>query len=269
MMEVRGRALSRFSANNIRPGMPMSSLEDVLVPVYLLHRYQTEAAAKVLGGLFYTYAVRGDGQKVTERIPAAEQRRAIDALLRTIRPETLTLPENVIALIPPSAIGYSRTREDFRNRTGVTFDPIAAAESAASLTVGLMLHPERAARLVQYHSEDSSLPGLEEVIEKLLVATWRAEPALGLGGQVQRAVNGVVLYDLMVLAANDHAPLQVRATALAKLVGLREWLGSQTPADASLRAYQQFAIAQIKRFETNPKEIPLPKPADPPPGQPI
>ena len=52
----------------------MSTLEDVLVPVYLLHRYQTEAASKVLGGLYYTYAVRGDGQKITERIPGAEQR---------------------------------------------------------------------------------------------------------------------------------------------------------------------------------------------------
>jgi hypothetical protein len=269
MMEVRGRVLSRFSANNIRPGTPMSTLEDVLVPVYLLHRYQTEAAAKVLGGLFYTYAVRGDGQKITERIPAAEQRRAIDALLRTIRPETLTLPESVIALIPPTAIGYSRSRENFGNRTGVTFDPVTAAESAANLTIGLMLNPERAARLVQYHAEDSSAPGLDEVTDKLLAATWKAEPALGLGGQVQRAVDGVVLYNLMALASNEGAPLQVRATALAKLVGLREWLAQQTVADASLRAYHQFAIALIKRFETNPKEITVPKPADPPPGQPI
>ncbi len=268
MMEVRGRVLSRFSANNIRMGAPMSTLEDVLVPVYLLHRYQTEAAAKVLGGLFYTYAVRGDGQKVTERIPPAEQRRALDALLRTIRPETLTLPESVIALIPPRAIGYPRSREDFRNRTGVTFDPVGAAESAASMTVGLMLNPERAARLVQYHAEDNNLPGLEEVVDRLLSATWKAEPVLGLGGQVQRAVDGVVLYDLMALAANDHAPLQVRATALAKLVGLREWLAGQQ-GESSLKAYYQFAVAQIKRFETNPKEIGVPKPADPPPGQPI
>jgi hypothetical protein len=269
MMEVRGRVLSRFSANNIRIGAPMSTLEDVLVPVYLLHRYQTEAAAKVLGGLFYTYAVRGDGQKVTERIPAAEQRRALDALLRTIRPETLTLPESVIALIPPRALGYPRGREDFRNRTGVTFDPVGAAESAAALTVGLMLHPERAARLVQYHAEDNNLPGFEEVVDKLLAATWKAEPVLGLGGQVQRAVDGVVLYDLMALAANDRAPLQVRATSLAKLVSLREWLAGQAPGENGMKAYYQFAAAQIKRFENNPKEIGVPKPSDPPPGQPI
>ena len=260
LMEVRGRALSRFSANNIREGEPMSRLEDVLVPVYLLHRYQTEATAKVLGGLFYTYAVRGDGQKVTERIPGAEQRRAIDALLRTIRPETLTLPENVIALIPPSAIGYPRTREDFRTRTGLTFDPVSTAESAASLTVGLMLNPERAARLVQYHAEDANLPSLDEVIDRLLSATWKAESVPGLGAQVQRAVDSTVVYHLMILAANERAAAQARSTALAKLLGLREWLVGQTPTDPSLKAFYQFATVQIRRFEMNPKEIGMSKP---------
>jgi hypothetical protein len=269
MMDVRGRALSRFSANNIREGEPMSRLENVLVPVYLLHRYQTEAASKVLGGLFYTYALRGDGQKVTERVPAAEQRRALDALLRTIRPETLTLPENILALIPPSAIGYPRSRENFRNRTGVTFDPLGAAESAASLTVGLILNPERDARLVQYHAEDSSLPSLDEVIDRLMGATWKAEPAVGLGGQVQRTVDTVVLYDLMALSANEQASPQSRATALAKLVALREWANGQNPADAGLKAFYQFGAAQIRRFENNPKEIGIPKPAEAPPGQPI
>jgi len=213
--------------------------------------------------------VRGDGQKVTERIPGPEQRRAIDALLRTIRAETLTLPENVIALIPPSAIGYPRTREDFRNRTGVTFDPVSAAESAASLTIGLMLNPERAARLVQYHAEDSSLPSLEEVIDRLLAATWKADPVPGLGAQVQRAVNSAVVYHLMVLAANEHASAQARATALAKVLGLREWMVAQTPADPSLKAFYQFASMQIRRFEMNSKEIGMPKPAELPPGQPI
>ena len=92
MMDVRATALENFSANAIRMGEPMSTLEDVLVPVYLLHRYQAEAASKVVGGLNYSYALRGDGQKITEHIPGAEQRRALDALLRTIKPETLTMP---------------------------------------------------------------------------------------------------------------------------------------------------------------------------------
>jgi hypothetical protein len=269
MMQVRAKALDRFSANNIRVGDPMSSLEDVLVPVYLLHRYQTEAASKVLGGLYYTYALRGDGQKVTEHVTGAEQRRALDALLRTIDPRELTLPERIIALIPPPAEGYRRTREDFRDRTGLTFDPVGAAESAAGMTIGLILNPERAARLVQYHAQDNNLPGLDEVMDKLIAATWKAQPAPGLSAQVQRATDAVTLYELMVLAANESAPAQVRATAAGKLSGLRDWLGAQKSQDATLQAFYQFGAEQIKRFQANPKDIGVPRPPAPPPGMPI
>lgn len=269
MMNVRAKVLDRFSANNIRMGDPMSSLEDVLVPVYLLHRYQTEAAAKVLGGLYYTYALRGDGQNVTRRVPGDEQRRALDALLRTIDPQTLTLPARILALLPPPALGYPRTREDFPDRTGLTFDPVGAAESAAGMTIGLILNPERAARLVQHHAEDADQPGLDEVLDKLIASTWRAEPAAGLSGQVQRATDSVVLHGLMVLAANEAAPAQVRATASQKIDGLAAWLNQPPARDPSLTAFHQFAAAQIKRFQTNPKEIGIPRPPDPPPGMPI
>jgi len=269
MMGVRAKVLARFSANNIRPGEPMSSLEDVLVPVYLLHRYQTEAAAKVLGGLFYTYAVRGDGQKITEPVSGAEQRKALEALLKTVTPEALTLPRRILDLIPPVAIGYERTREDFRERTGLTFDPVGAAESAAGITVGLILNAERDARLVEHHAEDPGQPGLEEVIDRLLEATWKAHPAAGLEGQVQRAVDSVALYDLMQLAVDQAAPAQVRATAWQKLAELREWLTPQAPADGSLKGFYRFATAEIKRFEADPKTIGIGRPPEPPPGMPI
>lgn len=269
MMDARAKALDRFSANNIRVGDPMSSLEDVLVPVYLLHRYQAEAASKVLGGLYYTYALRGDGQKVTERVSGAQQRRALDALLRTIRPQALTLPQRILDLIPPPAEGHPRTIEDFHHRTGLTFDPVGAAESAAGMTIGLMLNAERAARLVQYHAEDPNLPGLDEVIDRLIGATWKAQPAPGLAAQVQRATDAVALVDLMALAANESAPAQVRATASQKLEELRAWLGLQAPADRSLAAFFQFAATQIRRFQTNPKDVSLQRPPAAPPGMPI
>ena len=269
MMDVRAKVLDRFSANNIRVGDPMSSLEDVLVPVYLLHRYQAEAAAKVLGGLYYTYALRGDGQKVTGPVPGAEQRRALDALLRTIAPQSLTLPERILALLPPPSLGYPRTREDFRDRTGLTFDPVGAAESAAGMTIGLILNPERAARLVQHHAEDDTQPSLDEVLEKLMSATWQAPPAAGLAGQVQRATDSVVLHDLMMLAANESAPAQVRATASQKIALLQQWLSQPAAREPSLAAFCQFAADQIKRFQTNPKDIGIPRPPEPPPGMPI
>ncbi|MGI8743477.1 MAG: zinc-dependent metalloprotease [Bryobacteraceae bacterium] len=263
LMRVRARVLSRFSANNIRVGDPMSTLEDVLAPMYLLHRYETEAASKVLGGSYYTYALRGDGQKVTEPVSAREQNRALAALLATITPQALTLPANILALIPPPAHGYQRTRDDFRNRTGLSFDPVGAAESAANLTIGLILNPERAARLIQYHAQDASAPGLDEVIDKLMTATWRARPVTGLAGEVQHAVDYVVLYHLMALAGNDAVPAQARAIAYARLDELKNSSGFGSSA------HKRFAAAQIDRFQKNPKEIPVPKPLEAPPGQPI
>jgi hypothetical protein len=264
MMKVRAKALDGFSANAIRPGEPMSTLEDVLVPVYLLHRYQTEAAAKVLGGLNYTYALRGDGQKPTAPVPGAEQRRALDALLGTLAPEALTLPQRIIDLIPPPALGYPRTREDFQDRTGLAFDPVGAAESAADMTIALILDSQRDARLVQHHAEDAAQPGLEEVIDKLLAATWKARPPAGLEAQVQHATDAVALYRLMQLATDQEAPAEVRAIAWQKLAALREWLTGQ-PANA----FYRFGAAEIKRFEADPKVIGVPRPPALPPGMPI
>jgi hypothetical protein len=266
MMKVRAAVISRFGDGVIRFGAPMSSIEEALVPAYLLHRYQTEAAAKVLGGAYYAYALRGDDQKILEDVPASKQRRALTALLATISPDFLSLPPRILDLIPPTAFGYERTREDFRSRTGLTFDPLGAAEAGANLTIGLILNAERAARLEQYHARDSAFPGLEDVIDALLGATWYAAPRAGAQRSVQGAVDSVVLYHLMALGADSNASDQVRGVALSKLQALRVKLEAGSPASPGLSAY---AIAQIKRFEQNPKEVTVPKPADPPPGQPI
>ena len=127
-MRVRQIGLRNFGEKKIRPGTPMATLEDVLVPLYMGHRYQVEAAAKVVGGLKYTYALRGDGQMVTEIVSPEEQRRALRGLLATIAPEALALPERILTLIPPRPLGYERGREHFKIRTGITFDPLAAGE---------------------------------------------------------------------------------------------------------------------------------------------
>ena len=271
VMEIRARALERFSERNIREGAPLATLEDALVPVYLFHRYQVEAAVKVLGGVEYSFALRGDGQTPVRAVPPEEQRRALDAVLATISAGALTMPERLLAMIPPRPIGYGRGREHFRIRTGLTFDPIAAAETAANHSVRLLLNPERAARLVEYHGRDAKLPGLGEVIDALLAATWKANREAGFAGEVQRATEQVTLYHLMALAANERAAAQVRALAWLKLGELREWLDREGRAASNegQRAHALFALARIKKFEDDPKQIPLPAPAEPPDGPPI
>jgi hypothetical protein len=262
MLDVRDRALQRFGENVILPGRPMSAIEDVLVPVYLSHRYQVEAAAKLLGGLEYSYAVRGDDETVTRIVSGADQRRALAALMRTITAETLTLPEALLQSMPPRAYSFDRTRESFRSRTGLTFDPVAAAESAADLTLRLVLHPERAARLMQYHAREAASPSLQDVIDAVIGATWRAPRLKGLASEVQQTVQSVALYHLMALASADTAPLGVRAVAQAKLGALQREL---EPTDAVRRHHADL----IRRFLNDPKSPTVPRPLDAPEGQPI
>jgi hypothetical protein len=257
LLKVRSLALSRFSENNIQTGAPMATLDEVLVPLYFLHRYQTEAAAKVLGGNEYTYALRGDGQPATKIVPAAEQTRALTALLATVNPETLTLPERILNLIPPRPPGHPRTQETFPAQTGLTFDPIAGAEAAADMTVSLLLNPQRAARLVQYHAQNASNPGLPQVIDALLNATWRSRLPSGLKGEVAQVVNDIVLVRLLSLATDQSASTQVKAIATAHIRELK------------LLIKRPYELNLIERFERDPKSFELPKLPEPPPGQPI
>ena len=273
IMALRAKALESFSEKKVRVGLPMSSMEDILVPVYMYHRYQTEAAVKTLGGLDYTYAVRGDGQKISQIVPGTEQRAALTALLATLDPKALAIPERLLRLLPPRAHGYPRTREDFRIRTGVTFDALSAAESAADLTAGLLLHPERASRLVEYHARDQANPGLAEVLDRLLSATWKSRRPRGtLIAEVGRTVDNVVLYRLMQLAANEEASEQARAIAFWKLTQLRQYLEEHrgiSDSEDGQAAHYLYAANQIREFEKDPKRITVSKPVDPPDGAPI
>ncbi|MFQ5771909.1 MAG: zinc-dependent metalloprotease, partial [bacterium] len=234
-------------------------------------RYQVDAASKLLGGLYYTYAVRGDGQKITEMIPPQEQRKALSALLATLQPEALAIPQKILNMIPPRAFGYGRSRETFKIRTGLTFDALAAAETAANLTVSFILHPARASRLVEYHARNYKFPGLNEVIDKLLMSTWKAAHGSGYHAEIQRVVDNVILQNLLSLAANEEAATQVRAVTSLKLDELKTWLTEQLNKvkDERQRAHNYFAVLQIGRFQDHPEEMNLTKPVEPPAGQPI
>jgi hypothetical protein len=90
-MAVRRVAMSRFGLRNIRVGEPIALLQERFVPVYLMHRFAINSLAKTIGGMEYSNAIRGDGQQATRPIPAAEQRRALSALLRALSPSSVLL----------------------------------------------------------------------------------------------------------------------------------------------------------------------------------
>ncbi len=269
LLTVRAAALKRFGPDTIRIGEPMAEMEVTLVPLYLLHRYQTEATAKLIGGLDYRYAVRGDGGMVTEMIPAAKQRQALAAVLKTLDASTLTLPDSLLQLLPPVPPGYPRTRESFGGFTGVTFDPEGAVEAAAGLTVSLLFDPARASRLVEYHARDASLPGLEEVIRQTLAATWDAPRQPGLVGLTQNTVDDLVLRGLLGLAANAKASPEARAEALEQAIQLKHSLLDRQLTATEAIAHRDAAVRQIEDFQRNPAKY-APAPILPtPPGQPI
>src|SRR5215510_3518941 len=205
VMKVRAAALRRFGENNIREGAPVATIEDVLVPIYMYHRYQVEAAAKVVGGQDYTFSLKGKDDRNPQIVSPEEQRRALAAVLDTLKPEALAVPESLLRLIPPRPPGYERTREDFRIRTQPVFDALAPAEALADHVSGFLLNQERAARLVQFHARDARNPGLIEVVDRIFAATWKAPVASGYHGEIQHVVNMAFLGDLMALAANDRA----------------------------------------------------------------
>src|SRR5262249_10517560 len=153
--------------------------------------------------------------------------------------------------IPPRPPEFERGREHFKIRTSPAFDALAPAESAAQHTLGFLFNPERAARLVEFHARDQANPGLPEVIDAILAATWKAPRPAGYPGEIARVVDSVVLYDLLALAANDRASSQVRAEASGGAYRLRDWLkvSAAAPGDPAEKAHRAYAAAEIERFQ--------------------
>ena len=270
LLRVRDYAMSRFSAQNVRPGRPMATLEEVLVPIYLLHRFQLNAVGKLIGGHEFRYAMRGDGQEIISIVSAERQRAAVAALLRTLDPSVLRIPENVLELIPPRPPGHPKSRETFPTGTGVIFEPIGAAQSAATLSLDVLLNEERAARMVSSNAR-ARTPGFAELASELLEATWLTPHRSGIEGEIQRAVNNLVLERLMMLAVNDAADSQVRALTLDAIDTLDNWLASSVGSErnVSWRAHYRFARSRIEQMRDDPSSIESIVPVAPPPGEPI
>ncbi|MHB1194553.1 MAG: zinc-dependent metalloprotease [Longimicrobiales bacterium] len=270
MMEVRRVALDRFGETAIKTGMPMATLEEVLVPLYLHHRYQAEATTKVVAGLYYTYALRGDGQEPLRFVPVEEQWAALDALRRTLNPEELTIPRSILQLIPPRPFRYPAHQELFQRNTGLVFDAIAPATAAADMTLSFLLHPERAARMVQQKAIQSDLPGLDDVLGHLVENAFGMRYGDGYESEVSRAVQRV-LVDRMVMLAGEAPMAQVRAEAARALELLdgriAEGAGN---ADEATTAHYALLRKDIRRFLDRPHES-LATPSAPvsPPGSPI
>jgi len=271
-LEVRRIGLAGFGERNIAPGQPLSLLNEVLVPLYFHHRYQLEAASKMVGGLRYTYALRGDGQPPSTPVDGDAQRRALSAILDILSPETLDLPEPVIGLLLPRPAEFNVNEEMFTGLTAPAFDPLSAAATGADMAIRLLLRPERTARLVDFHRRDPSLPGLEDVLDALETKAFGgAAPKAERLAEVRRTVQWVLVRRLIGLSADPQAAPGVRSRVDAELRALSGRLGKGGGEDAEA-AHRAFLAGEIERYlgrRTAEAQAKLPEPPAPPPGQPI
>lgn len=262
-LRVREIGLDRFGEEAIRPGEPLSRLEYVLLPLYMHHRFQLRSAIESLGGADYYTPVRGDGQQPFTIVPGAEQRRALDVVLRTLTPDFLALPRRIIDLIPPPA---DRQRgEEFPGHTERLFDPLAAAEAAANFAAGEIFQPERMARLVVYGSL-GDYPDLEEVTDRVIQATWDtpAEPD-AYRRRVQESIQRAVVDRMIIEATASENPAAVRAALADRL----DELAARIEGDGRPTPHAKLVAADIRRWQARPTSTVPTRVLQPTPGDPI
>ncbi|WP_439106109.1 zinc-dependent metalloprotease [Congregibacter sp.] len=262
-IKVRKIGLDNFGEELIRTGEPVSTLEYVLLPLYMHHRFQMNAAAQSIGGADYRNTLRGDGQQALTIIEAEEQRDALSTVLSTLDVDFLTLPKEILALIPPPAQRYAQG-EAFPGRAGLYFDALGAVEASASLTVQTVLHPARMERLVTYGSM-GDYPTLEEVVDAVLEATWSAKtPSDDYRKKVLQVVQQVTTREMMSSASNTASSGVVRSVLADRLNRLRMDLQKKAKRDA----HSYSMAADIRRWQET-GEVPGATALKMPPGDPI
>lgn len=266
LMNVRAQAIMNFSAENMREGEPYSVLEDVFVPLYFFHRFQVEAATKVVGGLDYNYAVKGDGQTIVEPVDFKIQKETLYQILKTISAEVLAIPKSTLKLFPPRAYNYGRTRESFKGKTGVAFDPMSAAVTASDMTLKLLLNPQRANRIIQQKSLDDKQLGFGELLNQVFEASFGKRYDDSYKNEIQQLINERVLLNVMNLAVSEQSIFQVKAKANDAINSLvSDYLADKKkpPLYAA-----QFAML-IKEFREHPNKFKIENAPKIPDGSPI
>jgi hypothetical protein len=271
ILEIRQTALNNFGEEVIRMGRPMADLENALVPIYLYHRYQIEAVSKLIGGVNYSYNLRGDNQTNPEILDAEIQRNAVESLLKTLQPDVLALPENILDLIPPQPAENPSSREHFRGYTNPMLDPVAMAEVAADQTANMIFNAERAARITTQSARNPELLGLMEVAEEVLDATILGEMREGYLGAIQRGVNVAVFRNLVELASNDNSSPDVKAISKLVLENLQVELTERSfELDNTVwNAHYNYILGLIEQYNKDPETFSTPPAPYTPPGSPI
>ncbi|BDF93168.1 periplasmic metalloprotease [Pseudoalteromonas sp. KAN5] len=273
VLEVRKQALAQFGINNIKTGTALSQLEEMLVPLYLFHRYQVESVVKLIAGVDYDYEVRGNSPvKGALVVAKKQQQQALSAILSTLKADNLLLPESVLALIPPKAYGESKNRESVIGRTGLTLDAMALPEVSAQHSLSLLLNAQRLNRLAQQQARSEAFFSLDELLAQLYEQVFKVQTTTTMAQKIAQRVQLLTAKQFADLIASDKVEPEVQAQLRYYLVKLseeyqqRSLLGS---VDVGESAFKQYLVEQINQFLINGawpmnfKVLPIP------PGSPI
>lgn len=276
LLSIRKKALENFSTAVLPPQRQVGELEARLVPVYLLHRYQTEAVARLIAGGEYEFGLVSDvnaGRIETgvKLVPAATQRLALQKLTQSLRAENLALPQNVLDMLTPPSEGYSRTREYFSTKMSEVFDAFSAVEAATAQTTMFLLDASRMNRLSWQHARNQKQLGVNELFTQLFDQTWKrdAVPSNVVAGEaVQLAANWVILDATLGLLENNSLHTQVKAEVRKSVSDLAAWL-QKNPGKSTTANSRQQAAKMLQDYLRDPSSVKLRAMPSIPPGSPI
>lgn len=261
LMQVRKAAIERFGPDRLAPGEPASTLQRRFVPIWLLHRYEVAAAAKAIGGAEFAYALAGGGQEAAVPVPAAAQRAARDALIATLSPAALTVPARLVPLLSTPRNGsYNRQFEIelFETQRGPLFDPLAATDAAAAITLRSLLAPARLNRVAAQHAIDPAMLGVADLLDPLIVATVTTRD-----DAVSNRIAYRTLAVLAGVAANKRTAPEVAALIEARLGDVAAQLGKRgDPSARQLARLLADPAGRAKLAGDEARATPIP-PADP------
>ncbi len=269
VMKIREIALNTMGENTIKTGMAYAELQRLLVPVYFYHRYQTEAASKIIGGRDYRFALKGDQQHVQQLVSKEMQIAAVDAILRTIDPMQLAIPEDLLAIIPPLTPGFGDQRELIRGNTDVTFDPMAAAAGAASLSFGLVFHPARINRVVEHAFRDAGQPGYDEIYGRVIDFCFAQTPMGGLPEAIARQNQALLVYHILNALQDQEVNQVAKSYLFGSLHDLKGQLTSLSKINPGWEDHYRWIQKIVGDYEQNPAQYDIPDIPDVPPGSPI
>ena len=248
LLKVRDLALKNIDLDNLVDGEPYDRIEDILVPIYMLHRYQIEASAKAIGGVDYLYFVKNKNNDKVKFVDSELQRKSLESLLNVLKPKNLVLPNNLIDILSPRSFRNPRTRENFVSNTGVTFDYINTSSSLINHTLTFLLNAERINRINQQNIFGDDILTLEDYLAEISKSIFDNKKLSTYEESVNKNTSSLYL-DHLFMAFNNS-----RTNDLSKSIILASIIDIMNNLSTNPNNYNRFLINKIDRFLTNPNQ---------------